>query len=136
MSKIWWYILAGLFGGVLGGMGMGGGVLLIPALTVLLDVGQQIAQGVNLISFIPMSVVALIIHAKNKQVVWRDLLWIILPACVSCVGGALLAVSTGSKILKFCYGIFLTLLGITQGVVAILNIVKARKNANKSVTKR
>jgi uncharacterized membrane protein YfcA len=132
MSEFFWFILAGAVGGVLGGMGMGGGVLLIPALTVLLDVGQKTAQGVNLIAFIPMSIVALVIHVRNKKVVWRDLLWIILPACLACAGGSLLAVESPSKTLRICYGIFLTLLGIAQGVVAIVNMVKDSKSRSEA----
>lgn len=48
-------LLAGLAGGVLGGMGMGGGTVLIPILTMLCGVPQHMAQSVNLFSFLPMS---------------------------------------------------------------------------------
>ena len=65
MSKILWYILAGAVSGILGGMGMGGGVLLIPILTQLLQVEQKVAQGINLIAFLPMSIAAIVVHAKN-----------------------------------------------------------------------
>ena len=58
-------IIAGILGGIAGGMGMGGGTLTIPILTIFLSVGQLEAQGINLVAFIPMSIVALIIHAKN-----------------------------------------------------------------------
>ena len=34
-------IIAGVVGGVIGGMGMGGGTLLIPILTIFLDVPQK-----------------------------------------------------------------------------------------------
>ena len=61
-----WYIIAGLLGGVLGGMGMGGGTLLIPILTIFLAFEQKNAQAINLLAFIPMSIVAIIIHIKNK----------------------------------------------------------------------
>ena len=36
-----WYLLAGLLFGVLGGMGMGGGIILIPVLTWFLGAAQQ-----------------------------------------------------------------------------------------------
>ena len=62
------YIISGVVGGVIGGMGMGGGTLLVPILTILFSVGQRFAQCINLISFIPMAIVALIIHAKNKLI--------------------------------------------------------------------
>lgn len=44
---------------------MGGGTLLIPLLTLGLDVPQQTAQLLNLLTFIPMSAFALIVHAKT-----------------------------------------------------------------------
>jgi uncharacterized membrane protein YfcA len=44
------YLLVGALGGVLGGMGMGGGTLLIPALTIFCEVEQHVAQAINLIS--------------------------------------------------------------------------------------
>ena len=61
-------VLAGVIGGIVGGMGMGGGTLTIPILTIFLSYEQLQAQGINLIAFLPMSVVALIIHAKNHLV--------------------------------------------------------------------
>lgn len=60
-----WYAVAGVLGGVLGGMGMGGGTVLIPLLSIFYAVEQHTAQAVNLIAFIPMAVVAIIIHIKN-----------------------------------------------------------------------
>jgi uncharacterized membrane protein YfcA len=37
-----WFIIAGLASGVVAGMGMGGGTLLIPILTLLLNVSQKV----------------------------------------------------------------------------------------------
>lgn len=53
-----WYALSGLAAGVLAGMGMGGGTLLIPLLTLALGVGQQEAQGVNMLAFLPGAILA------------------------------------------------------------------------------
>ena len=64
--KVLLYIIIGVTGGVIGGMGMGGGTLLIPLLTLATGTEQHVAQAINLIAFIPLSVVALIIHARNK----------------------------------------------------------------------
>ena len=46
--------IAGLVGGILGGMGMGGGTLLVPILTVFLSMAQKTSQFMNLVAFIPM----------------------------------------------------------------------------------
>ena len=59
------FVGIGVVGGIIGGMGMGGGTLLIPLLTAFTSLDQHYAQAVNLLAFIPMSVVALIVHIKK-----------------------------------------------------------------------
>ena len=55
-----YYLLISIVSGVLAGMGMGGGTLLIPALTLIMNVDQQIAQATNLLVFVPCSSVCCI----------------------------------------------------------------------------
>lgn len=114
-----WYAVAGVVGGVLGGMGMGGGTVLIPLLGIFYGVKQHTAQAVNLISFIPMAVVALIIHLKNKMVDFNNVIWIIIPGVFSCVAGAFIAKSISGDVLTRCFGGFLILLSIFQFVTEI-----------------
>ena len=47
--------IIGFFSGILGGMGVGGGMLLIPAARIFLSASQQSAQSLNLFSFIGSS---------------------------------------------------------------------------------
>lgn len=106
------FVLIGILGGIIGGLGMGGGTLTIPLLTLLLNVDQYQAQAVNLVSFIPMSAVALIIHAKNKLVKTDKIAYITVPALVSSVIFGVIASSANTVTLKRAFGIFLALLGI------------------------
>lgn len=64
------YILAGIgFAvGILSGMGVGGGSLLIILLTLLADVPQQTAQGINLLYFLPTAAVAIFIHLRRGNI--------------------------------------------------------------------
>ena len=62
MIRIILLFITGAAAGVLGGMGMGGGAILIPMLTVFFSVDQINAQAVNLVAFIPMAIVSLAIH--------------------------------------------------------------------------
>ncbi len=126
MSYIW-YAVAGLAGGILGGMGMGGGTILIPLLTIFLGVKQINAQAINLISFIPMAVVALIIHLKNKLVNFKNSLYVILPGIVFCILSSYLAKSMNSEVLKRCFGGFLLALSLFQ-MVEIFIIKKDKNN--------
>ena len=52
----------GAAAGVISGMGMGGGTLLIPALTLLMGIPQRQAQGVNMLSFLPRC-----IYTKKRE---------------------------------------------------------------------
>lgn len=106
------YIIIGIFGGVLGGMGMGGGTLLIPLLTLFGKVNQHTAQAINLTAFIPMAIVALIMHHKKKLIHYKGVLWIIIPAAALSVLGALTASSLRGELLGRLFGAFLALLGV------------------------
>ncbi len=117
-----WFGLAGVVSGVIAGMGMGGGTLLIPILTIFLSVAQRQAQGINLIAFIPTAVVALIIHAKNKLVDWKTGLPLIVGGVVASIGGACLAMQLSNKILQRLFGGFLLLVGVWQVIYTIYSI--------------
>lgn len=109
-----WLIIIGIIGGILGGMGMGGGTLLIPLLTIFLKVEQNVAQGINLLAFLPMSLVALGIHFKNKLVDIDTSFPLIILGILSAVGGSLLANYLDPQDLRIYFAIFLILLGIFQ----------------------
>ena len=118
---VFWEIVVGILGGIVAGMGMGGGTLTIPLLTIFLHFKQLRAQGVNLIAFLPMSVVALSIHIKNKLVRFKQTWLLALVGSVfSCVG-AILANNLSNIVLKKMFAIFLICLGIYE-------IVEMKKN--------
>ncbi len=109
-------IIFGIIGGLIGGMGMGGGTLLIPLLTILGGLSQHLAQSINLITFVPMGIVALIIHAKNKLINYKCAFYVIIPAILGAIVGAILSTNTDEKLLGICFGVFLIVLGIWQFV--------------------
>lgn len=123
-------VLTAVFGfiaGIVGGMGMGGGTFLIPLLGFL-DYEQHAMQAMNLISFLPMAAAALALHFKNKLVRTKGVWWIIVPAVVFSVPGALLTGVAGPKILKICFGVFF----LAVGGVEIYGSVKKLKNKDKN----
>lgn len=112
--EIFLVILFGVIGGVFGGMGMGGGTLLIPLLTIFLAVNQKLAQGYNLISFLIMAVVVLIIHSKNKMVDLKSIILLDVFGIAFCIAGALLISVIDSEILHYIFAGFLVLLSIFE----------------------
>ena len=111
--------LSGVIGGVLGGMGMGGGTLLIPILTIFLKQNQHLAQAINLIAFIPMAIVALIIHAKKKRVMFGNTFLIIAFGILASLGGCFIAKWTSGDTLSRCFGAFLIVLAIFQFIMQL-----------------
>ena len=129
------FIIIGIAGGLIGGMGMGGGTLLIPLLTLFTATDQHLAQAVNLIAFIPMSAVALIIHIKNKLVEFRFVLITALPAVTASVLASLLSKRVEGDALGMYFGIFLMCLGVYQLVSAIIVLVKKKKLKDEKKSK-
>lgn len=119
--------LCGIAGGVLGGMGMGGGTALIPLLTIVCGVEQGAAQGVNLLSFLPMSLIALSVHARNGLLEKDGLIFLILPALVLSGAGALLAAALPAAVLRRGFGVFLIVLSFFQLAQTVSNLRKSPK---------
>lgn len=111
-------ILFGFLSGILGGMGMGGGTLLIPLLTIFLGFEQKLAQGINLIAFLVMALITLGIHFKNDFLKTKGTLFLIIPGVVFSCLGALLASYIPSKILRICFGVFLCSLSLIEIIKA------------------
>ena len=108
------WLTAGIAGGVLGGMGMGGGTVLIPILTIFCGVPQHMAQSVNLLTLLPMSALSLRVHAQNGLLDTKGALWMMVPATVLSALGAVFVQGVASGALRVGFGIFLCLLSLYQ----------------------
>ncbi len=120
-------ILVGVLGGIVGGMGMGGGTLTIPLLTIFLHYQQLRAQGINLIAFLPMSVIALIIHIKNHLVAFKETWGLAVVGCLFSLIGALVANKISNIVLKKLFAVFLIGLAIWQ-IVEMKNQKQDKKD--------
>ena len=108
------YLAVGLLAGILGGMGMGGGTILIPALTIFLGVNQHIAQATNVIAFLPMAALVLPAHKKNGLLKTDDVWEIIIPALITTVLAGLIMAALPTQVLKKLFGLFLIALAVKQ----------------------
>ena len=127
-----WSIVAGVIGGIVAGMGMGGGSLIIPILTIFLNFSQIDAQGINLVAFLPMSLVAIFIHAKNNLVEFKKTWLLAVVGIVFSLGGAWLANNIQMDILKKLFAAFLICLGIWQLIELIIQIKKDKQNKKQA----
>lgn len=122
MERCWYQIsweliflfITGVLAGIISGMGIGGGAILIPALVLLVNPEQHIAQSTNLLFFIPTGVVALIVHIKNKRIDFKMALPIILFGLSGAFAGSKLAMTLPGNNLRKWFGAFLLLMGIYE----------------------
>ena len=70
--------MIGFLSGIISGMGIGGGTILIPSLIFFTKLTQQQAQRNKPYLFIPVALVALIIHYKENNIEFNYTKWIIL----------------------------------------------------------
>ena len=91
---------------------MGGGTILIPALTILFGVEQHVAQATNLIAFLPMALFTLSVHKKNGLLRTEGLSYIVIPALLTSIAAGFAAAMLPSVVLKKLFGAFLTALSV------------------------
>lgn len=107
-------LLAGLFSGILGAMGLGGGGVLIIYLSLFTNTKQLTAQGINLLFFIPIGLLALIIYSIKKQIKWKITLKFAFWGLLGTALGLLLTNLLGGEITGKIFGGLLILIGIME----------------------
>ncbi len=107
-------VLAGAATGVLSGFGVGGGSLLLIYMTTFAGVPQTLAQGVNLLYFLPTAATALPAHLKNGYVEKGALLPAIAAGLVCSALTAWAATALDVEVLRKCFGGFLILIGLRE----------------------
>lgn len=101
----------GFLSGIISGMGVGGGTILIPSLVIFNNLPQQQAQGVNLVVFLPVAIIALFTHYKKGNIDFSFAKLIIVGGVFGAIIGSLLAVKIEPMRLKRYFGIFLLIVG-------------------------
>ena len=105
--------LCGLGASVLSAWGVGGGTLLLLVMTLLLDVDQRTAQGINLLFFLPAAASALFVHRKNGYLDRPTLHAAIPPAAAAALLGAWISTAGDAQVLRRPFGVYLLLSGVS-----------------------
>ena len=104
-------LAVGAVTGVLSGFGVGGGTLLLVYLTAVAGMDQHLAQGINLLYFLPAGLMALPAHWKNGFVEKKTLAPAIGAGLLCAAGAAWLSVGLEAGLLRRLFGGFLLLVG-------------------------
>ncbi|OIR01161.1 sulfite exporter TauE/SafE [mine drainage metagenome] len=107
-------LLIGLFSGALSGMiGVGGGIVIVPALVFFLAFSQKEAQGTSLgILLLPVGILGVIQYYKQGQIDLRVVLIVSLAFLAGNYFGSKLALSLPDKTLKKIFAIILLIMAV------------------------
>lgn len=103
-----------LLSGLTASLGLGGGFVLVIYLTAVAGVAQMEAQGINLVFFIPIAVLSLILHGKNKLLDKKPLLPAVLGGVVGVGLGFGLGSLIGAEWLSKLFALFILIVGLKE----------------------
>ena len=90
---------------------MGGGTILILCLSLFMHYDQHVAQGANLVFFVPTAIVSIITNMKQKIIKWKTGLLIArMWSSSEQLFGAKVSISLDTSKLKMYFGIFLLII--------------------------
>lgn len=106
-------LVIGLVAGVVSGaLGVGGGVVMVPAMVLLLGIEQSVAQGTSLLVILPTAASGVRSHYRRHNLDFQPTLWLGLMGAATAVGGAYLAVHADEKRLRQVFSVYLFLVGL------------------------
>lgn len=115
MNNLLLLLLIGLIAGVIaGGFGVGGGIILIPALVFFFGMTQHQAQGTTLAVFcLPLGfLIAAANYHKKGFINYKYAAILIVSFLVGSYFGSLLSVNLPANIMKRAFGILIVLVGL------------------------
>jgi uncharacterized protein len=110
---------AGFLAGLLG---IGGGLLMVPAMVLALGFDQHVAQGTSLVVIIPAALAGTATHYRSGRVSVRDAALLALGGIAGAAIGSTSALSVDDALLRRFFGVFLL-------VVAAQMVLRRRGSA-------
>ena len=106
-------VAIGVAAGVLSGLlGIGGGLVMVPAMALLLGFDQHVAQGTSLLVIIPAALSGSITHYRSGRVSVRQAAWVALGGVLGASIGSVLALSVDDAILRKLFAVFLIVVAV------------------------
>jgi uncharacterized protein len=107
-------IITGLLAGFVGGaMGVGGGIIIVPALVFIMGFTQHEAQGTSLaVLLFPIGILAVFNYAKSGYVNYKYALILILAFVIGSYFGSVVSVHLPDRILKKTFGLLMLIVGL------------------------
>ncbi len=114
------YLALGLVMGIASGLlGVGGGIIAVPALVVVFGVSDLIAKGTSLLVMIPTTIAGTLANRKAKLVDVPSALTVGAAAAAASVVGAQVALALDPRIATIAFAVFIMLIAAQLAVRAI-----------------
>ena len=113
-------VAAGFLAGLLG---VGGGILLVPAMVLLLGFDQHVAQGTSLVVIVPAAMIGTWTHYRRGTIRPRDALLVAAGGVIGAAIGSLSALSIDDTLLQRGFAVVLL-------VVAVRMLLPKRPSAD------
>ncbi|MDQ6712226.1 MAG: sulfite exporter TauE/SafE family protein [Candidatus Dormibacteraeota bacterium] len=112
--SLWMTALAvGAVAGVLSGLlGIGGGAVMVPAMTLLMGLSQHVAQGTSLLVIIPTAISGSITHFRMGNIRVKTAGWLSVGGALGAIAGAVLALASPDQLLRLLFGAYLGFTGV------------------------
>lgn len=107
-------VLIGILAGVLSGfIGVGGGVVIVPALVYFLGLTQHQAQGTSLfILLLPVGILAVINYSKTQNINWSYGTVVAVAFVIGGYFGSKLSLKLSPSIVKLVFGVLMAYVSI------------------------
>ncbi|MFC2138669.1 TSUP family transporter [Bacteroidota bacterium] len=103
-------IIGILAGFVAGALGVGGGIIIVPALVFIMGFTQHLAQGTSLaVLLFPVGILAVLNYHKQGYVNYKFAFILILTFIAGSYLGSLMSINMPDKILKKIFGVLMIL---------------------------
>ncbi|MGZ4682901.1 MAG: sulfite exporter TauE/SafE family protein [Acidimicrobiales bacterium] len=113
--------LVGAAAGLLAGLlGVGGGIVMMPAFTGLLRMPIKLAVGSSLVAVAMFSIPALIMHTALGHIAWRFALPLMIGVVPGAQVGAHISVGSSDRTMRVLFGSFILVLSVVYGTSEIL----------------
>ncbi len=117
----------GLVAGSLSGLlGIGGGIIIVPALAGMLGVPLKRALGTSLLAVVVLAIPGTIVHAVLGHIDWTAVLLLAIGSIPGARIGATIALGTRERTLRILVGSFLGLVAVVYGVQQIVELTRSR----------
>ncbi|MGH2525498.1 MAG: sulfite exporter TauE/SafE family protein, partial [Actinomycetota bacterium] len=123
-TPVWKYGVIALGAGFASGLlGVGGGIIIVPALTLLIGMPLKRALGTSLVLIAALVVPGTLVHAALGHIDWTIFLVLVAGVIPGAWLGARIALGARERTLRLAVGAFLVTIAVVYGIEQIVSLL-------------